>query len=857
MNILKFGGSSVANATNIKRVIEIIRDEHAHHDTTIVVVSALGGVTDALIAMTKHAAAGEDYSPALDHFRTQHLDAASELIPEGQRLEVHKFLEASFQELTETLRGVALLHLRAPSPELLDLTMSFGERLSAYLVSQALTSAGLSATSTDTRALIRTDAQHGSAAVDFKATNPLLRAYANANPGLSVLGGFIASRADGTTTTLGRGGSDYTAAIVGAALQAEEIQIWTDVSGVMTADPRIVPEAFPLAEISYEEAGELAHFGAKVIHPKTMQPAREKDIPILIKNTLEPSAPGTLIRHHVIQRNRLIEGISALNHVSLLSLKAEPGLAIAEVAAAVFQTLAHAKVEVLLTTHASAEQSLSIGIASRNAKEAEQLVKKKFELELAAGRIKSVEVQDNFAIISIVGKQMRGVPNISSRMFNTLGAALINVSAIAQGSSELNISAVIKATDQTKAVQALHRAFFQSDVTKVPLFLIGTGQIGSKLLDQIQALSKQQDPVRAENLLPHPAHPAHLPPLPALPHPPHLPSLPPVSSLPILPHLIISGITNSRHQLNNSNGLSLPDWREQLEQAEPANLESFLHQVKQTPDAILIDCSSSQAVADHYLELLKANVSVVAANKKANSGSFSVYQALQATVAARAERYRYGTNVGAGLPILQTLQNLVATGDEIIRIEGVFSGTLSYIFNTFSSTDIPFSQIVLDAKQKGYTEPDPRDDLSGLDVARKLLILARETGRQLELTDINISPTLDQALLDTPSVTAFIEALPSVDAKWEKKRQQLKAINKRFLPIASLTSAGAKLELTVIDSTHPFYSLSGSDNIVAFTTRRYQDQPLVIRGPGAGAEVTAAGVLGEVIQVLKSIKSLK
>ncbi len=828
MKILKFGGSSVANAENINKVIQIVMQSPKRRND-IVVVSALGGVTDDLIRLATLASKGEsDYGLLFKNLCKKHNEVIKKLIKTKNQKQALEEAKKKYDELEKILQGIFLI--KELSLRSLDTVMSFGEQLSAQIIGEAINSRGVACKFVDARNLIKTDDNFGSANVDALKTHKLISNYFKKSSMLSIMGGFIASNSSGIVTTLGRGGSDYSASLIGAALNAAVIEIWTDVDGVMTADPRKVEKAFPLAEISYEEAGELAHFGAKVIHPKTMKPARLKNIPILIKNTFNPQAIGTKIGKGKIgqafaspiritpkvsvgrewlrpcEQDFLIKGISSLSNVSLLRLQSNNGKNIGEITAQLFDALCRFDIEVLLTTQSSHEQALSIALSSKEAQRAKNIIERAFELELQTRQMLPVSIKENLSIVAIVGKQMKGVPGISGRLFNTLGNNKINIVAIAQGSSELNVSAVIGAEDETRALQVIHEAFFGAADETVSLFLVGTGLIGSTLLTQIK---KQESQIR------------------------------------------LRGLANSRFMLFDGQGISLESWEKLLPQGKSMNVQNFVAQMTELnlPRSVFVDCTASDDIASLYEKIISAGIAIVTPNKKANSGPFMRYQRLRNLTKKNHTPFLYQTNVGAGLPIIHSIQNLISSGDEILKIEGVLSGTLSYIFNTFSKSDKLFSQIVSDAQNKGYTEPDPRDDLGGMDVARKILILAREIGLKMEMGQVRIEQLLSKECLGANSVDKFFTALKKLDSSFEKRKRQAQKNNKTLRYIASLQKGGARISLQEIGQDHPFFHLEGNDNIVSITTKRYSATPLVIKGPGAGAEVTAGGVLAGVLSI--------
>ncbi len=617
-------------------------------------------------------------------------------------------------------------------------------------------------------------------------------------------------------TTLGRGGSDYTAAIFGAALDAREIQIWTDVDGVMTADPRKVKKAFSVPTMTYEEAMEMSHFGAKVIHPPTIQPALEKEIPLRIKNTFHPESQGTFISTRSDGSDFLIKGISSIDEISLLTLQGTGMVGVAGISARLFGALAMSKVNVILITQGSSEHTISFAIKPSDTDTARKAIEDTFALEIRAKQIEKVRVEEKLSIIAVIGENMSNTPGVSGRLFQSFGKNGISAVATAQGSSELNISVVIHRADLNKALNSLHQAFFLSDVKTLSVFLVGTGLIGSTLLRQMES---HRSYLRSSRSL----------------------------------EIVVAGIANSRKMIFNEDGISLTSAMDQLKQSpDKMDTAKFIEMMStmNLPQSVFVDCTSNEEIVKHYAQILDHSVSIVTPNKIANSGKMSAYRNLRDIAKRRNVRLLYETNVGAGLPVINTLTDLLTSGDRILRIEAVLSGTLSFIFNTFKAgTD--FSNIVLEAQKRGYTEPDPRVDLSGLDVARKLLILARETGLEIELKDINIQQILPPSCVKAKTVAQFFTELQKNNQIFENMRKDAAKQNKVLRFIASLEKGKASVRLIQVDANHPFYNLDGSDNIISFTTERYLERPLVVKGPGAGAEVTAAGVFAEIISLGK------
>lgn len=810
MKIIKFGGSSVSTPERIKSVINIIKP-YSQSDVAIV-FSAFGGITDVLIQLSTLALEGNiEYKKKLEEIELRHQNAVRNLISIKNQSGIQAQVKIQINELEDVLHGVYLVKER--TLRTLDYIMSFGERLSAYIIAEAMKDAGIPAQYLDARKVIRTDNQFGHAKVDFEITNKLIAEHFKYNDALQIITGFIATSESGETTTLGRSGSDYTAAIFAGALKVSSLEIWTDVDGMMTADPRMVKKAFTIPTMSYEEAMELSHFGAKVIFPSTLLPAMAHNIPIWVKNTFHPEVEGTLISTDSTN-GKLIKGISSMNGINLLNIQGSGMLGVVGVSMRLFSTLAQEKINVILISQASSEHSICIAIESSWATKAKAALKKEFQHEIRNELIDDIHVTEDLSIVATVGDGMKHLPGTSGRMFSALGKNGINIVAIAQGSSERNISVVIQQVDVAKALNVLHDAFFLSDRKTVNVFLAGTGLIGKALLNQVNEQFKK---LSEENKL----------------------------------EIRITGMANSKKMTFNEDGLSFVNAVAYLnEKGDDMNLQGFFQKMTSMnlPSSIFVDCTSNEDVANMYEDILDSNIAIVTPNKKANSGSFETYQQLKKTSRQRGVRFLYETNVGAGLPVINTLNDLLLSGDKVIRIEAVLSGTLNFIFSSFTG-EKPFSEIVNEAKEKGYTEPDPRDDLSGTDVARKILILSRECGLSLELGDIpiqNLVPVDCQGEMTTPE---FLATLKKHDAMFETLRAQAEAKKEKLRYQAVLENGKVNVELKAVDSNHPFYSLSGSDNIILLTTERYHERPMVIRGPGAGAEVTAAGVFADIIRI--------
>lgn len=809
MRVLKFGGTSVGDAERIKNVTRIIQSSLADDLSIIIVVSAIGKTTDQLIEMSQHASGGDNrYATLLEKLENTHLKLVQHLIPVKKQSSVLAEIKQKFNELDDILHGVFLI--RECTERSLDLIMSFGERLSAYLISECLKNQQINAEFMDAREIIKTDDQFGKARVDFVKTNRLIKESFKEKK-ITVVTGFIASNESGVTTTLGRSGSDYTAAIIGSALKVEVIEIWSDADGVMTADPRKVKEAFSIEQMSYNEAMEMTHFGASIIHPPTMQPAMKAGIPIKIRNTFNPEFKGTLITKKSKKNGYKIRGISSIDDIALLRLEGSGLIGVRGVSMRLFGALAQQNINVILITQASSEHSICIAVNPGDTQKAKKSVDQEFELERKVGQVNEIIIENEKSIVAIVGENMQHSPGVSGLLFDSLGKAGINVVAIAQGSSELNVSVVIDRQNENRALKVIHQAFFGGQIKTLHLFLVGTGLIGGCLLKQIK---EQQDALKKRGV-----------------------------------HLKIIGLAN-RSRMIIQEEIELKKWEEALQKGEKMDLQKWMETLKNLhlPHRVMIDCTADEKVGDYYEDLLKHKIAIVTPNKKAASGDYQRYQAIQSASRDANTPYLYEVNVGAGLPVISTLKDLINTGDEIIKIEAVLSGTLSYIFNTFDGS-IPFSQVVRSAQEKGYTEPDPRDDLNGMDVARKILILARETGKPLELKEVmveNLSPAPAQK---AGSINEYFKKLAEFDQEFEALLHQAKEEKKALRYIASFEKGKAKVELKKVDQNHPFFNLSGSDNIVSFTTKRYHQTPLVIKGPGAGAEVTAAGVFAEILRL--------
>lgn len=810
MKIIKFGGSSVANHDNIKRVFSILQEKLKRSEIAVV-FSAFGGVTESLLEIARLAREGDEtYRDLLQTLEEKHLMLVRQLIGVHNQSTVMTYVKVRFKELEDLFHGIYLI--KENSPRTLDYVASFGERLSAFILAEALSAQGVRTQFLDARDVIRTNDRFGQAKVDFETTNSQIKSYFGKHEGLKVITGFIASTAKGETTTLGRSGSDYTAAIFAGALEATDLEIWTDVSGVLTSDPRLVYTAFTIPQLSYSEAMELSHFGAKVIFPATMQPAMKRSIPIYIKNTFEPENPGTLINGDV-SAGPLIKGISSISNISIVTVQGAGLMDSAGASSRVFKAFAEAKVTILLISQASSEHSICLAIKSHEALLAKEAVEKEFYYEIKSGEMDEVTLLHNLATIAVVGENMKHNPGASGRMFRALGRNNINVAAIAQGSSELNISAVIPQADLQKALNALHEAFFLSENKVLHVFLVGTGLIGQAL---IKMIANQQEKLRGDNEL----------------------------------DIQIHGLANSRFMAFHEDGFDLKNPYQLSEVDDKTDLNRFIAKMEEMnfSNSVFVDCTASQDVAELYSEILEAKVAIVTPNKKANSGSMENYLALKRIAKKRGVKFLYETNVAAGLPVINTLQDLMLSGDKVIRIEAVLSGSMNFIFSELEKGD-PFSEVVKLAKEKGYTEPDPRDDLSGMDVARKILILGREAEQTLEFDNITIQSMVPEDCQKADTVAEFFEKLKGHDQSFLDLLKSAEANGEKLRFMATLENGEAKVGLNSLPNSHPFSSLSGSDNMILLTTDRYLDRPMIIRGPGAGADVTAAGVFADVIRI--------
>ena len=809
MKVLKFGGSSVANSENIKQVLSIVANT-SKQDKVAVVVSAFGKTTNKLLAGANQALENiKEAKEILEGIKSLHFKVIDDLIQSNSN-EVTKTVVGLFTKLNAIYEGVFLLQ------ELSDKTLakvsSFGERLSSYIIANAAKEI-LNATHKDSRELILTNDIYLNAQVNFDKTDDLIHTYfKNNNHQVTVIGGFISSNAENEITTLGRGGSDFSAAIYAAALNASELQIWTDVSGMFTANPSVVKQAHPIPEISYEEAMELSHFGAKVLYPPTIQPALRKNIPIKIKNTFSPENEGTLICKNP-QSKSDVKGISHIDGISLITLEGGGMVGIPGFSKRLFEALSLAQINVVFITQASSEHSICVGIYDADAQKAKEILDATFSIEIDRKKIKPISVESDLAIIAVVGESMKNYQGLSGQMFSTLGRNNVNVRAIAQGSSEKNISAVINSFDAKKALNALHEEFFEERIKQLNLFVTGVGNVGERVLAQIN----QQKKFLKDNLK---------------------------------LNIRVIGISNSRKMYFDKSGINLKNWKDLLIDGQETSLTSFHNYVKKLNlrNSVFIDNTANKSVSEVYANYLRDSISVVTCNKIACASEYNNYKNLKNLSKKYNASFLFETNVGAGLPIIDTLKNLVNSGDRIHKIQAVLSGSLNFVFNNFNA-NTTFKDIVQQAQKEGYTEPDPKIDLSGIDVARKILILARESGYQLELEDIKNNPFLPEESLNTSNNEAFYKSLEKNENHFQSIFTKAQKNNSRLKYVAEFINGKANVGLQEIPAQHPFYNLEGSDNIVLFFTDRYPENPLIIKGAGAGADVTASGIFADIIRI--------
>ena len=806
MKVMKFGGTSVGSKESIislKRIVE------AENDNVIVVVSALGGITDKLIATSKLALNGDkSYIKEIESMSERHHTMVDDVITDPQK---HDRLITAIDNLIDQLRSIyyGVYLIRDLSEKTKAAIVSYGERLSSQIVATLVDDAKWY----DSRSFIKTTQKHGKHILDSELTQRLVRETFAEIPHIALVPGFISSDVhSGETTNLGRGGSDYTAAIIAAALNAEVLEIWTDVDGFMTADPKVIRTAYTINELSYIEAMELCNFGAKVIYPPTIYPVCVKNIPIRVKNTFNPDAQGTVIKSSVDNDRKPIKGISSIKGTTLITVTGLSMVGVIGVNRRIFTALADNGISVFMVSQASSENSTSIGVRDEDADEAVSVLNQEFAKEIQTGAMFPMHAESGLATIAIVGENMKHTPGIAGKLFGTLGRSGISVIACAQGASETNISFVVDSRLLRKALNVIHDSFFLSEYNVLNLFICGIGTVGGNLIEQI---SSQYEELKRTRRL----------------------------------KLNVVGISNSSKAIFTRDGIDLTNYHELLEKAEPSNTEHLRNEIigMNIFNSVFVDCTASGEVAELYQTLLEHNISVVAANKVAASSDYDSYIKLKETALRRGVKFLFETNVGAGLPIIGTINDLRSSGDKILKIEAVLSGTLNFIFNEISEC-VPFSETVKRAKEQGYSEPDPRIDLSGKDVVRKLVILAREAGYKVEQEDVEKHLFVPDEFFKG-SIDEFWEKLPSLDAEFELRRKALEAANKRWRFVAKMDHGYTCVSLEAVDRNHPFYNLEGSNNIIMLTTERYKEYPMLIQGYGAGAGVTAAGVFANIMSI--------
>jgi aspartokinase/homoserine dehydrogenase 1 len=820
MKVLKFGGTSVGSAENINKVISIL-EQQSKSSKIAVVVSAVGGITDKLLEAANLACNKDlDYKQVYNAIWSRHNKVIEGLFENSEtdinlqkdHEELQDLISEKLNDLRSLLDGIYLINELSPKTK--DKLLSFGEALSSTIIFYTLKSRHLDAVLKNAQDLIITDLNFNNALVNFNVTNANIQSFFNSNSNsIVLLPGFISKSMSGEITTLGRGGSDYTAAIIAAALDADALQIWTDVSGMFTTNPKLVKQAAPIIQLSYQEAVELSHFGAKVLYPPTVMPVLKKKIPIVIKNTLKPEAIGTTITHDVAPNGSPVKGISNIDHIALLTLQGNGMVGVPGFSKRLFETLAQEKINIILITQSSSEHSICFGISDNDAPRAKEAIDAVFEYEITLQKIDPIVIEVDLSIIAVVGDKMKSHQGISGKMFSTLGKNNVNIRAIAQGASERNISTVIHKNDVKKALNSLHEQFFEIKTKQINLFITGVGNVGERLIEQI----KQQRAYVKENFK--------------------------IS-------LRVAGLSNSRQMVVNDEGINLKDWKQQLDAGEKSSLNGFFEHAKNLNlrNSIFIDITANAAVANIYGNYLKQSISVVACNKIACSGNIAYYNELKQLSRQYNAAFLFETNVGAGLPVIDTLNHLITSGDKVNTIKAVLSGSLNFIFNNFNG-DTTFYNVVKQAQEEGYTEPDPRIDLSGIDVARKVLILARESGYQIELSDLETDNFLTDNAMDSETVDEFYKTLSEDEGYYQSLYKSAQEKNCQLKFVAEFNDGKAKVGLQEIPKGHPFYDLKGKDNIVMFYTRRYPEQPMIIKGAGAGADVTAAGLFADIIRI--------
>ena len=810
MQVLKFGGTSVANAGNINKVVAIVKEKQLA-GKAVVVVSAMSGITDLLLGAAAAAAEkNEAYKKTLEAIDQKHIDAVHQLIPATLQQDLLSLVKKCSREIEDICSGIFLLGELTNKTK--DRIASYGEWLSSKIIATKFESEGIATAWKDAKELIVTNSSFTAADVDYELTEVRIKEYFKTqNAQLFIIPGFIAADKSGNTTTLGRGGSDYTAAVIASALQAKVLEIWTDVSGMMTADPRLTSNARIIPCISYQEAMELSHFGAKVIYPPTIQPVMNKNIPVWIKNTFAPEDAGTLIESVSKINGNIVRGISSINNITLLSLEGSGMVGIPGFSKRLFEALSNEKINVILITQSSSEHSICVGIETAFAEKAKQVVDVAFANEIALQKVEPLKTETELTIVALVGENMRNHTGVSGRMFTALGRNGINIRAIAQGSSEKNISAVIATKDVKKAINVLHEEFFETTYRLINLYIVGVGNVGKKLLEQIQQqLGFLQKQLRLQ--------------------------------------VHVVGLSNSRKMIFNDNGIELDKWEEELMNGSDADLQKFTDEIaeRNLRNSIFVDITANEMVAAAYHQLLMKSISVVACNKVAASSRFENYKKLKDLAREYNCHFLFETNVGAGLPVIGTLNDLLKSGDRVHRIEAVLSGTLNFVFNNYDGTR-SFSEVVRQAQDEGYTEPDPRLDLSGTDVMRKILILGREAGIKIEMDEIANNSFMPESCMKG-TVENFYTEMKKEEGHFKKLAEDARAAGCKLKFVASYNQGKASVGLQHIDPGHDLYHLYGKDNVVLFYTDRYKDQPLVVKGAGAGADVTASGVFADILR---------
>ena len=814
MKVLKFGGTSVANAESLSNVLKIVQKQKG---STAVVVSALGGITDLLMEMLSSAQSGkQEYRKGFLEIETRHMNIIKTFVPIGYQSAIISFLKKNLNDLEAQLDAIHLLE--EATPKNFATISSYGEILSSRIIQEVFLYNDIDSVYQDSRNLIKTVFHDGRQVLDQESSENAITSFFNENKSTTVLlPGYIASNENGETTTLGRGGSDYSAAIIASAINAEVLEIWTDVSGMYTAHPKIVAQAKPIDKLSYYEAMELSHFGAKVIYPPTLQPIIEKNIPILIKNSFAPEDPGTIIDDTpIIENGEIVKGISHIDKVALINLEGSGMIGITGFSKRLFEALSAAKINVIMITQASSEHSICIGVREEDAMAAKKAIDEKFAFEISIKKVLPAQVEKDMVNIAVVGEKMKDHQGISGKVFSSLGANNINIRAIAQGASERNISIIIDKKNVSKAINTLHESFFEAQVKELNLFVTGVGNVGSKLLEQID----NQTDYLIENLR---------------------------------LKIRVIAISNSKKMVLGTDAMELSQWDTILEESETkANVDLFFEHAKKLNlrNSIFVDNTASEVIAKEYARYLNNNIGVVTCNKIAAADALNNYLNLKKISRKYGSPYLFETNVGAGLPIIDTLNNLIASGDQIIKIQAVLSGSLNFVFNNFKK-GVKFHDVVLEAQQQGYTEPDPKIDLSGIDVARKILILARESGMKIELEAIENESFLPEACLNTKDNKSFFESLLQHNDHFEKMLENAEKHGAKMKYVAQLENGKAQVGIQLVKEGHDFYNLEGSDNIILFYTNRYSAQPLIVKGAGAGADVTASGIFADIIRIGK------